>query len=58
MEKFLTQQDVAERYKVTRISIWRWCKEGRLPQPVIVGGVKRWRLSDLEAWEKQREAQQ
>ena len=27
-------------------TIWRWVKAGRLPQPVPVGGNKRWRRSE------------
>lgn len=52
--KYVTDKNVAERYGVTVPTIWRWAKsvEGS-PQPVkLTGGTTRWRLDELEAWEK------
>ena len=45
---FLTVDQVAGRYNVSKDSIWRWKREGRFPAAVIVGpNSTRWRLSDL-----------
>ncbi len=45
---------VYARYGVGETTIWRWCRDGRFPAPVRTpGGVRRWRVSDLEAWERQ-----
>lgn len=50
---FLTDRQVAERYGVSRPTIWRWRNEGRFPLPVKLGpAVTRWRLADLERWEQ------
>lgn len=48
-DQFLTDRDVAERYRVTRQSVWRWAKSGRLPKPIYLAPhTPRWRLSDLQ----------
>ena len=45
---FLTVEQVAARYNVSKDSIWRWKREGRVPAAVVVGpNSTRWRLSDL-----------
>ncbi len=50
---FLRDTEVANRYSVSRPTIWRWVKEGRFPKPIKLGiGSTRWRYSDLEAWEQ------
>jgi len=49
---FLTVEQVAKRYGVSKDSIWRWRREGEFPRPVKIGGkTTRWRLRDLEEWE-------
>lgn len=45
---FLTVEEVASRYKVSKDTIWRWKRDGRFPKAVRVGpGATRWRLSEL-----------
>ena len=45
---FLTVEQVAARYGVSKDSIWRWKRNGRFPAAVVVGpNSTRWRLSDL-----------
>lgn len=34
---WLSPKDLAERYGVSIVSIWRWTKAGRLPQPHRIG---------------------
>lgn len=52
---FLSDKQVADRYSVSRISIWRWQKQGHFPKPVSLSpGCTRWKLSDIEAWEASR----
>lgn len=54
---FLTDRQVANRYGVHRTTPWRWAKEDpTFPRPVKLGGVTRWKLSEIEAWEAQRAA--
>ena len=54
---YFSDKQLAERFGVTRSTIWRWARGGDFPQPVSLSpGCKRWRLSDVEAWEAAREA--
>lgn len=59
-EQFLTARDLADRYSVALSTVWRWPKENpEFPKPIRLGaGCTRWRLSDLVAFEKAREAGQ
>ena len=29
---------------------WRWTSAGKTPRPIHVGGLTRWRRSDIDAW--------
>ncbi len=54
---FLSVDQVAERFSVSRDSIYRWKRSGDFPKAVKLGpGTTRWRLSDLEDWEQTRQA--
>lgn len=46
----LTADDLARRFQVDRKTIRRWKDEGRLPEPVQIGGVVRWHAGVLDAW--------
>lgn len=49
---YLSVDQVASRFGVSKDTIWRWRREGDFPKPVKLGGrTTRWRLSDIEAWE-------
>ena len=50
---FLSVKTIAERYELSVPSIWRMAREGTIPKPIKIGGSTRWKLADLEAWEKQ-----
>lgn len=50
---FLTDEEVARRFRVTRQTIWRWAGEGRLPSPLRLSpGTSRWRLAEILAFER------
>jgi predicted DNA-binding transcriptional regulator AlpA len=55
-EQFLPARQVWERYGVTQMCLWRWLKDADLkfPQPMRIGRLRYWRLSDLAAWERAR----
>lgn len=55
-EVYVTDAQVAARYGVHRATPWRWAKvDPSFPKPVnLTPGCTRWRLSDVEAWEKSR----
>ncbi len=47
-DKYLTDKDLSGRYAVSRATIWRWVKEGRIPSPhKLSPGCTRWRLSEV-----------
>lgn len=51
---YLSVKSVAERYDVSRPTIWRWVSVGRFPAPIKLGeNTTRWRLADLLQWENE-----
>ncbi len=52
--RFLSDKQVAERYSISRPSVWRWVKSvDGFPAPIQLGvGTTRWALEDLEAYER------
>ncbi len=54
MEKFLTCDQVAERYSIKVCTVREWIKSGKLPALKLTGSAGyRIKLTDLEAFEKQ-----
>ncbi|MDI7862839.1 hypothetical protein MRS76_12810 [Rhizobiaceae bacterium n13] len=53
-ERFLSDRMVAERYGVSKQTIWRWSQgSSDFPKPIkFEGGTTRWLLSDLVAYER------
>ena len=51
MQAFLSDRQVAQRYNISRVTVWRWVKSKGFPQPVRLMGSTRWKLADLEWWE-------
>lgn len=52
--QFVRDTDLAERYSVSRATIWRWVREGRFPAPVTISpGTTRWSLEAIEAHERE-----
>jgi prophage regulatory protein len=53
-ETYLTDVKLAQRYGVHRTTPWRWVKsDPSFPKPIVLtAGCTRWKLSDIEAWEK------
>ena len=49
---YLSDKQLAERYAVTRGTIWRWQRKGDFPHSVKLAGATRWRLEDVERWEQ------
>lgn len=53
-EMLLPDPQVAKRYSVSAMSIWRWDHRPELgfPKPIRIQGRKYRRLSELREWEK------
>lgn len=58
METYCTVQDVANRYKIFRTTVWRRVENNPLfPKPVkLTPGTTRWALSDLLRFEQAQKA--
>ena len=54
-ERLLSVADVAERIGVHRNTVYNWVKDGVFPQPVALGALTRWKLSEVLAWIEARE---
>lgn len=51
--KYLSADELAYRYSVSRNTIWRWARENNLPQPLKLGGkCIRWKEEDIDLYEK------
>ena len=57
-QKMLRQPQVIERLGgVNPSTLWRWCRDGRFPQPVRLGpNTIAWREADVDEWLATREA--
>ena len=53
MSEFLTLADVAERYQISKASVYHFVRDGHLPRGLKLGKTHRWPLSQLEAFEKE-----
>lgn len=54
---FVTDKQLAERFGVHRSTIWRWeggNAEGFPKSIQLSPNCRRWRLADIEEWEKSR----
>lgn len=48
-QTYIRDTDLADRYSVSRTTIWRWARDGVLPKPLkISSACTRWRLEDIE----------
>lgn len=54
-EIFLSDMDLAERFRVTRQTVWRWHRTNDgFPRAVsLSAGCTRWKLSAIETWEQE-----
>jgi prophage regulatory protein len=47
--------DLAERYQVHVVTIWKWLRSGNLPPSTRLGpNTVAWRSDHIEAWETER----
>lgn len=54
MTRLLTADDLAERWSVSKAHVYYLTREGRIPS-VKLGRYYRYRLSSIEAWERDSE---
>ncbi|WOJ95795.1 hypothetical protein R0137_11130 [Congregibacter brevis] len=48
--KWVSDRFLSDRYEVSRQTIWRWAKIGKLPSPRKIGdNTSRWELAEADA---------
>ncbi|TCL70563.1 helix-turn-helix protein [Rhizobium sp. BK251] len=54
--KYLTGTQVADRYHITDVTLWRWLKDDGLcfPQPMRINRRRFFREDELVEWERTR----
>lgn len=53
---YLSAAQLARRYSVHVVTVWRWAQTGRLPPPIrLTPRTTRWRKDQIEASEAERE---
>lgn len=48
--KLLKDSEVADMLGCSKCTVWRRAADGRIPSPVKLGGLTRWRAADIEAF--------
>ena len=48
--RLLSFHQVQPQEQLSRVTIWRWEKEGKFPKHIKLGRSIRWRESDIQAW--------
>lgn len=57
MPKYISAEQLAERYSVSQATIWRWAQAKRLPRPVQLSpSCTRWIVGEIEARDADRAA--
>ncbi|MFN7090696.1 MAG: helix-turn-helix transcriptional regulator [Allorhizobium sp.] len=53
---YLTSSHICDRYKISPVTLWRWCRDEQLdfPQPLVVKRRKLFDEAKIEEWERQR----
>lgn len=54
--RLLTLTQIVPKVQLSRVTIWRWEKEGKFPKHIKLGRSIRWRESDIQAWINNLEA--
>jgi predicted DNA-binding transcriptional regulator AlpA len=46
----ITARQLAVLLQVSTRQVWRMLSVGRVPKPIRVGGIVRWRMAEVENW--------
>jgi predicted DNA-binding transcriptional regulator AlpA len=50
--EYLSDVELARRFAVSRVTIWRWSSQGILPKPLAIGpNCSRWQAEEIAAAE-------
>lgn len=57
-QEFFSDKDLARRWRVSRVSIWRWSEQGKLDKPMKLGpNTTRWSLEAVSRFESRSAGQ-
>lgn len=48
--RLLCVEECSNLLGISRATVWRWVRDGRLPQPISMGRLRRWRKSDITSF--------
>jgi excisionase family DNA binding protein len=53
---YLTTAEVAQRYSISKMTLWRWLRDEKIgfPKPMVVNRRKLFDEAGLRAWELKR----
>lgn len=51
MSVFLTVDDLAERYGISKASVFNHVRNGKLPRGIFIGKSHRWNIEELKTFE-------
>ena len=54
---FLRSPQVLRRYKITKMTLWRWLRGEKFPKPTYIGGRRYWKAEALDAWDAAKAAE-
>lgn len=58
-KQYLTDKQLADRWSVSRDTIWRWKRAGLIPAPIKIGpNTTRWKLEEIEDHETANEGKE
>lgn len=52
--EMISASELADSLGVTTRTVHRWTCDGKLPKPLKVGGIRRWRRSTIALWQQER----
>lgn len=53
--KFYRVSQLQEKFKISRSTIWSWCKQGKFPKPIKLGeNCTAWNSKDIDEWLEER----
>ena len=50
MDRFIREKELRKVLGVSRTTIWRWERAGKLPAHLEIGGVAVWSEAQIVAW--------
>lgn len=57
--RHLRDQEVANRFSVSKGTIWRWASIGQFPSPIkLSDGITRWPVDVVDEWERVKKSTQ